>query len=96
MVGRAAVGAPWLPGAISRGPRGRSDVKEPPMQEQRDAALEHLEWLLETLGSRQGLRHARKHLAAYAEKSVASRALRGELVTTDDPARARALLASSV
>jgi tRNA-dihydrouridine synthase B len=93
MVGRAAVGAPWLPGAISRALAGGTRVGEPPAQERREAALEHLEWLIETLGARQGLRHARKHLAAYAEKAGAPRALRAELVTADDPVRARALLA---
>ncbi len=95
MVGRAALGAPWLPGAISRALAEGTAFSEPSAGERRDAALEHLDWLVETLGSRQGLRHARKHLAAYAEKAGASKALRAELVTADDPGRARVLLAGA-
>ena len=93
MVGRAAVGAPWLPGAISRALADDTPVREPSATARRDAAVEHLDWLLDTLGPRQGLRHARKHLAAYAQNAGAPAALRAELVRTDDPARALDLLA---
>jgi tRNA-dihydrouridine synthase len=44
------------------------------------------------MGARVGLRHARKHLSAYAEYAGASDALRLRLVTTDDPSQARELL----
>jgi tRNA-dihydrouridine synthase B len=40
----------------------------PPSAERKNAALEHFETLLETYGTGRGLRHARKHLAAYAER----------------------------
>ena len=92
MVGRASVGAPWLVGAISRALADGGTLRNPPAPERRAAALEHLDWLLGKLGSRAGLRHARKHLAAYAEAARAPLALRRELVTTDDPGRARTLL----
>ena len=91
MVGRAAVGAPWLPGAIGRGlARGR--LIEPPRESKRDAAIEHLDWLVAAMRPRAGLRHARKHLAAYAEKAGAPGALRAALVTAEDPGHARDLL----
>ena len=92
MVGRAAVGAPWLVGAISRALAEGGPLRPPPVNDRRAAALEHLDWLLSNLGERAGLRHARKHLAAYAEKENAPAPLRRELVTTDDPHRAFRLL----
>ncbi|RBP08567.1 tRNA-U20-dihydrouridine synthase [Roseiarcus fermentans] len=92
MIGRAAVGAPWLVGAVARALADGGPLRPPPVGERREAAIGHLDWLLGKLGSRAGLRHARKHLAAYAEAEGAPASLRRELVTTDDPARATSLL----
>lgn len=92
MIGRAALGAPWLVGAISGGLRDGGTYRLPSPEERRNAALEHLDWLVGKLGPRAGLRHARKHLFAYAEGAGAPAALRRELVTTDDSACARRLL----
>ncbi len=66
MIGRAALGAPWLVGAVSRALTDGGPLRLPPLEERREAALEHLDWLIGALGQRFGLRHARKHLAAYA------------------------------
>jgi tRNA-dihydrouridine synthase len=93
MVGRAAVGAPWLVGAISRGLDEGGPMREPRREERREAALEHLDWLVGKLGPRAGLRHARKHLAAYADQEGADETLRRDLVTSDDAPEARELLA---
>jgi tRNA-dihydrouridine synthase len=92
MIGRAALGRPWLVGQIARGLSG-AEPREPSADEKRDAAREHLDWLLTSMGRSSGLRHARKHLSAYAEHAGAEEALRLRLVTTDDPAQAQALLA---
>jgi tRNA-dihydrouridine synthase B len=92
MIGRAAIGAPWLVGALSRALDDDGPMREPPQEARREAALEHLDWLVGKLGPRAGLRHARKHLAAYADRSGADEALRHELVTSDDAPRARGLL----
>jgi len=92
MVGRAAVGAPWLPGAIGRALSEGGAMLPPPLEARREAALAHLDWLLASLGRRAGLRHARKHLAAYSEKAGAPLDLRRALVTTDDSERAQYLL----
>lgn len=92
MIGRAAVGAPWLVGGISRALDEGGPAREPSLNERRGAALEHFDWLIGKLGPRAGLRHARKHLAAYADQAGADPALRRDLVTSDDPLRARGLL----
>ena len=93
MIGRAAVGAPWRVGAIAHALEARGPLREPPLAIRRQDALEHLESLLTRMGVQSGLRHARKHLAAYAEDSGASSELRRALVTTDDAFEARDLLA---
>ena len=93
MIGRAALGAPWLVGGISRALDAGGPVQAPRREERREASLEHLDWLVGKLGPRSGLRHARKHLAAYAGQAGADETVRRELVTTEDLPRARALLA---
>ena len=95
MVGRAAVGRPWLVGAIASGLAG----SPPPVVSQADkldCALEHYESLLDQFGIAAGLRHARKHLAAYVEHGAVDVAAdeRLELLTTGDHHRAKSLLRS--
>ena len=82
MVGRAALGAPWLVGAVSRALADGAPLRPPPREGAGEAAIEHLDWLVGKLGSRVGLRHARKHLAAYAGAGGRAAPLRRELVTT--------------
>jgi nifR3 family TIM-barrel protein len=84
MIGRAAVGAPWLVGALSRALDEGGPAREPSDEERREAALEHLDWLIGKLGPPGGLRHARKHLAAYADQAGAEATLRRALVTSED------------
>ena len=101
MVGRAALGRPWLVGAIAF--ELETGERRPPLSaaQRREAAIEHLDSLLRRLGFEAGLRHARKHLAAYADiastqrgRSEASMRDRQRLVTTDCAEEARRLLAA--
>ena len=92
MIGRAALGAPWLVGAISRALGEGGPIRPPPAASRREAALEHLDWLIGKLGVHAGLRHARKHLSAYAAGAGAPETVRRDLVISEDPAKARALL----
>jgi len=93
MIGRAALGAPWLVGGVARGLDAHGPLRAPRREERREAALEHLDWLVGRLGPRAGLRHARKHLAAYVSQAGADEALRRQIVTSEDLTEARALLA---
>lgn len=95
MIGRAAVGRPWIVGEIAAalgvGRRDRSLAAG----EKRDAAIEHYDTLLSLLGVAQGVRHARKHLAGYATHAgfAADTASHRALVTCDDPNHVRHMLA---
>ena len=98
MIGRAAVGRPWLVGEIAASLAG-SPWKEPSPQAQREAAREHFDGLCSLLGPHKGLRHARKHLAAYAAHArrpggAADAADRLRLVTSEDANEVRRLLAT--
>jgi len=97
MIGRAALGRPWLPGEIARALRGEKPIALSP--ETRCAiALEHYQGLLALYGVSLGLRHARKHLQAYAEHALATaepeRAapIKAALVRSFEPAEVEALL----
>jgi tRNA-dihydrouridine synthase B len=102
MIGRAAMGRPWLVGEIAAGLEGQGPYVAPGNAERHEAALEHYDTLLALFGARAGLRHARKHLSAYAEhalgtliaSSPAAAADRLRLVTSEEPAYVRRLLAS--
>jgi nifR3 family TIM-barrel protein len=94
MIGRAAVGRPWFVGDVGHYLSTGSIRAEPSPTARKDVALEHYEEILDLFGAAQGLRHARKHLAAYAHWSGArdAHALRHGLVTADDPAVVRSIL----
>ena len=105
MIGRAAVGRPWLVGQVARALVANADgtsvdssgvdESDPPVDRRRDAAITHYETLLSLYGVGQGVRHARKHLAGYATHAgVASHdPLHRALVTADDHRRVPVLLA---
>src|SRR5271170_3549606 len=52
MIGRAALGRPWLVGAVSRALDKDEPLHTPGTEERREAALEHLDWLASKLGPR--------------------------------------------
>ena len=92
MVGRAAVGRPWLVAAIAAGLAGET-VAEPDDAAKAELAAEHYDGLIALYGARMGVRHARKHLAAYADHAGGlGPDERIRLLTTTDPAEAARLL----
>jgi nifR3 family TIM-barrel protein len=71
MVGRAALGRAWLPGAIGQALNAGADaLRMPAASDRADLAIAHYEGLLSAMGVESGLRHARKHLAAYADDAI--------------------------
>jgi tRNA-dihydrouridine synthase B len=66
MIGRAALGKPWIVGDIARALG--ADTAAPLCDRQKsDISIEHYEGLLALMGIEKGLRHARKHVAAYID-----------------------------
>ncbi len=97
MIGRAALGRPWLVGEIAAALAGLPVQARGPA-ERSALALEHYDGLLAHHGHAIGVRHARKHLAAYLDHAGPG-ALplyeRTMLLTTTDPGLARDLLAKA-
>ena len=96
MIGRAAIGQPWLIGAVATALDG-VERHVPGYAERADAAVEHYEALLGLYGRALGARHARKHIAAYADRAAdAGFGLgpheRQVLVTSEEPAEVVGLL----
>jgi nifR3 family TIM-barrel protein len=96
MIGRAAIGQPWLVAQIGLALQGRT-MALPEPEIRGDLAVEHYEGLLSLYGRETGIRHARKHLAAYADVALAdgfdvSPEARRSLVTSEDPTAVIALL----
>lgn len=96
MIGRAALGRPWLVGEITCGLAGKPAAL--PTKTMMISAIRlHYESLIAAFGAAQGVRHARKHVAAYLEEAVrlgASdvAATREKAVTSDAPGEVLALL----
>ncbi|HEV2566422.1 MAG TPA: tRNA dihydrouridine synthase DusB [Microvirga sp.] len=98
MVGRSAVGRPWLVGQIGAALQGVT-IPDPSPEAMTEIAMEHYDGLLSLYGQNVGIRHARKHLAAYADVAIASgfqvaASVRTALVTSEEPQTVFALLRS--
>ena len=103
MIGRAVQGRPWLPGHIARYLATGTRERPPPLSEQFELIDALYDEMLNHHGSAIGRRHARKHLG-WALDSAADTAgaplqllkcHRSRVLTTDEPARARRLLAEA-
>jgi tRNA-dihydrouridine synthase B len=99
MVGRAALGRPWLPGTIARSLATGEPIGKPSPSARTEAAIEHYESMLSAYGARMGIRHARKHLVAFAEDACEDGfelppELRATITTSEDPAAVVAALSA--
>ncbi len=97
MVGRAAQGRPWLVGDIACFLATGRRRPAPSLAERAAIAREHLEGLISQMGEGAGLRHARKHLAAYVDRAFGAGSaeiaeLRRRLVTANCPKEAFRLI----
>jgi tRNA-dihydrouridine synthase B len=96
MIGRAALGQPWLVGQIADHLAGRPMRPMPPAETRLAVARDHYRRLLSLFGQEKGTRHARKHLAAYVQTSTRndSATLRNRLLTSENPDEVEVLLAA--
>lgn len=100
MIGRAATGRPWLPGAVAKALKTGHDMIAPSLEIQRDAAVVHYNDTIDLYGAPLGVRMARKHLAAYVDCApldidpVERRAFRAAICKMSSPDRVAAALAA--
>ncbi|MBI2132983.1 MAG: tRNA dihydrouridine synthase DusB [Candidatus Tectomicrobia bacterium] len=67
MIGRGAIGNPWIFSRLIHWFRTGELPPPPSLAERRAVAVAHLQGLQDELGQRPGVLHARKHLAAYTK-----------------------------
>ncbi|MEM9169879.1 MAG: tRNA dihydrouridine synthase DusB [Pseudomonadota bacterium] len=91
MIGRAAVGRPWLPGAVARALQAGGPERAPSEADQKRALVEHYQETLAHYGTTLGVRVARKHLAAAIDAAPAGvgpadrRRVRASVCRLNDP-----------
>jgi tRNA-dihydrouridine synthase B len=87
MIGRAAVGNPWI-FARARELAEKGSAGQPPSLEDRiRLAIEHLGLMVESKGERRGVFEMRKHIVAYLRGFPGASGLRAELVRMEDHRR---------
>ena len=85
MIGRAAIGYPWIFNEIKHY-LNTGEILAPPMMKDRlEAAKNHLVWSMEWKGERLGIVEMRRHYTNYFKGIHGFKAHRQRLVTEDDP-----------
>jgi nifR3 family TIM-barrel protein len=79
MIGRAAVGNPWL--------FRRLDLAQVPLEERVPVISRHLRWMVDFHGPLHGVQRFRKHLLGYLRETCVARRVRRQLLQCDDPDR---------
>lgn len=103
MVGRAALGRPWLPGNIAQHLQDGSDPGDPPLAEQHRIASSLYQDMIAHHGVEIGRRHARKHLAAAIDvagecagaSAEVIKSWRAQVLTAETPSETLRLLAAA-
>jgi len=80
MVGRGAMGRPWVFTQIAAYLKGQTALPEPPIEERLNTMLRHVRLLCEYKGPRIGMMEARKHAAWYLKGLRGGAALRRAVV----------------
>lgn len=81
MIGRAALGRPWLFQQIQAALRGEPIPPDPPMTEQRDCVLRHYRLVVEHFGLQKGTVLMRKYAPRYAQGLMGARHFRARVAT---------------
>jgi len=85
MIGRAAIGYPWIFNEIKHYLNTGDILAPPTMKDRLEAAKNHLIWSMEWKGERLGIVEMRRHYTNYFKGIHGFKAHRQRLVTEDDP-----------
>ena len=85
MIGRAAIGYPWIFNEIKHYEKTGELLAPPTMKDRLEAAKNHLIWSMEWKGERLGIVEMRRHYTNYFKGIHGFKAHRQRLVTEDDP-----------
>lgn len=87
MIGRGALGRPWIFESVNAYLENGTQISEPPIEERMRVMTEHIKLICEYKGERVGMREARKHAAWYIKGIRGAAAFRqevGKLSTMDE------------
>ena len=84
MIGRAAIGYPWIFQEIKHYIATRELLPPPTLSERAEAALQHLLWAVEWKGERLGILETRRHYSNYFKGIPHFKEYKQQLVTLDD------------
>ena len=85
MIGRAAIGNPWIFRQIKHYVRTGEIIPRPSINERIDVVKEHLQRSLDWKGEKLGVLEMRRHYAIYLRGFPHIKPFRNKLVTTDEP-----------
>ena len=91
MVGRGALGAPWLFRQINEYFDSGTILPEPPIEARMAVMLRHIKQLCENKGDYVGMREARKHAAWYIKGIRGAAALRQEIGSLENLSQLEAI-----
>jgi tRNA-dihydrouridine synthase len=83
MIGRAAIGYPWIFNEIKHYFKTGEHLPEPTMKDRIEAARNHLIWSMEWKGERVGIFEMRRHYNNYFKGIHGFKDYKQKLVTTD-------------
>ena len=83
MIGRAAIGYPWIFSEIKHFLATGEHLPSPTMHDRIEAAENHLKWAMEWKGERVGIVETRRHYTNYFKNIHGFKDYRQRLVTTD-------------
>lgn len=84
MIGRAAIGNPWIFNEIKHFMKTGEHLAQPTMNDRIDAAKNHLIWSMEWKGEHLGIIEMRRHYTNYFKGIHSFKEYKQRLVTTDD------------
>ncbi|MCP4460257.1 MAG: tRNA dihydrouridine synthase DusB [Cytophagales bacterium] len=85
MIGRAAIGYPWIFNEVKAYLKDGTKLPEPDIDERVRVAKKHLKFSLEWKGERQGVLETRRHYTNYFRGILNFKPFRKRLVTTTSP-----------
>ncbi|RKS26143.1 nifR3 family TIM-barrel protein [Flavobacterium endophyticum] len=84
MIGRAAIGYPWIFNEIKHYFKTGEKLAQPTMEDRVEAARNHLTWSMDWKGERVGIVEMRRHYTNYFKGIPGFKEYKQKLVTTDD------------
>lgn len=85
MIGRAAIGYPWIFNEIKHYFKTGEHLAPPTISDRVEAAQNHLTWSMDWKGERLGIVEMRRHYTNYFKGIHSFKEFKQQLVTTDEP-----------